>query len=288
MSACVVARPGQPCYNAINRARSFDWLGSFISTDKEVPMKRYQVWLDGQSLHNIDPSIRILDVQEHTPATRLDAVPRAMGDGLHATHSHREALRVTVTFVIREPKPLRRKSTMQKIRAWAQAGGMMQLNDRAGQRLSVEAEALPSIQSALKWTEPCTVTFIARAVPYWEESFPVETTATALTPPGDAPTCPVDLRWTSQHSGAITLSVETPLSRVVFSGMPVSPGQELLIAHLQGVLVATLDGQDVLSYRTPESSDDLLITCGRRNSISVTVDGEAATGYTLSARGRWL
>ena len=250
-------------------------------------MKRYQVWLDGRNLHDIDPAIRVIDVKEHVPACRLDVLPRAMGDGQHVTRRSRDALSVTVSFVIREYAPQRRKAILQEILVWAQ-GSVLQLGDRPGQQLTVEADALPSLQSALKWTEACAVTFTARNIPYWEASFPAESTTAVLEPQGNVPCCPLDIRWTSQQTGNITLAIETPLSRMVFSDMPVSVGQTFVVFHTAGLLAATVAGQDALPFRTPESSDDLLIPCGTGSTVTITVDGTPAAGYTLSARGRWL
>lgn len=302
MSADVVARHGISCYNAIKQSQVkrpgsvFMWpalrrphpVGAHHNAiEKEVSMKRYQVWLDGKSLNDIDPAVRVIDIREHAPASRLEALPRAMGDGMHVTRHSRDALSVTVSFVIREYQPTLRKTIMQKIRAWAQ-GHVLQISDRPGQRLTVKADQLPSLGSALKWTDTCSVTFTARDMPYWEEAFPTENAASSLTVPGDAPFCPLDLRWTCRHSGAVTLVIETPLSRIVFIELQVSPGQELVISHPQGIFAAALNSQDILPCRTPASSDDLLVPCGCESTVSVYVDDQAAQGVILSARGRWL
>ena len=252
-------------------------------------MNRFQVWLDGKSLHSIDPSIRIVDVKEHVPVTRTAAASTALGDGQHVTQRTRESLSVTISFVIREYTPCRRKAIMQNIRAWAQ-GTTMQLNDRIGMRLTVAVESLPTVLSSMKWTDTCTMTFTASEVPYWEESFAATATAASpnITPPGDVPTCPADFTWTADADGPVTLVIQTPLSSITFADLPVTTGQTLTLGHVNGLLTAALDGADVLAFRTPASSDDLLLNCGRRNRTSVTVNGVAAAAYTISARGRWL
>jgi len=253
-------------------------------------MTRYQVWLDGLGLQDVHPAIRVLDVQEETPSRQFTTASRALGDGQFVTRRSRNSLSITVRFAIREYSPARRKAIMQDIRAWAQ-GRWLSLGDRPGQRLLVEAETLPAVQSALKWTDACSVSFIACASPYWEEAIPVPAgqASPVITPPGDAPCCPLDLRWKcGSTSGKITLSVTTPLSSIVFSDLPINTGQELIISHENGFLSATVNGADVLACRTPQSSDDLLLNCRKANAVTVSVTGASTGDYTLSARGRWL
>lgn len=253
-------------------------------------MTRYNVWLDGLGLQDIDPAIYITDIQEHAPAQLISTSALASGSGMHVTRQNRQSLTVTVLFAIRARDPVRRKTVMQAIRHWA-GGRYLTLNDRTGQRLAVETRNLPAIQSALRWTDTCSVSFTAYAVPFWEEASPVQSSAASpvLTPAGDAPSCPMDIRWRSTLSAsAATLTVTTPLSSITFDNLPIASGQELVITHEQGVLSATVSGADVLPFRTPDSSDDLLLACGQANSVTIRVNGSAAQNYTLSARGRWL
>lgn len=253
-------------------------------------MTRYQVWLDGQGLMDIHPAIRIIDVQEDAPSRQFATASRAGGDGQFVTRRSRNSLTVTVRFAIREYSPAGRKAIMQQVRAWA-GGRWLTLGDRPGQRLLVEVSELPGVHSALKWTDVCTVSFIACASPYWEEAVPVRTgpDAPTLSPVGDAPCCPLDFRWVCRSStDKVTLTITTPMSSITFSGLPVANGQEVCISHEQGVLCATVNGSDALPWRTPHSSDDLLLHCGRANSVSVIISGATPGDYTLSARGRWL
>ena len=252
-------------------------------------MNRFNVRLDGKSLSDIHPSIRIIDVKEHAPVIRAAAVSTALGDGLRVTHRSRESLSVTVSFVIREYIPGRRSVIMQEIRAWAR-GTTLKTSLRSGMQLSVEAEELPTVQSALKWTDTCAITFTARETPYWVEAQAVHATAALpiLAPLGDALPSPADFTWTADRDGLVTLLIQTPLSSITLASLQVTTGQTLALGHTHGLLTATLDGADVLLCRTAESSDDLLVTCGIENQITVKVNGADAAAFTMSARGRWL
>lgn len=252
-------------------------------------MTRFRIWLDGLGLQDIDPSIRIIDVQEHTPQQAQTTAAKAAGDGLHVLHRRRESLSVEIRFAIRDQHPDRRSAILQKVKAWASQGGSLSVSHRPGLRLMVIPGQLSNF-SSLRWTENLALTFTACHVPYWEDAHPTQATVSpaALFLPGDAPAAPMDLRWRSSLSGQLALTITTPLSSITFRNVQVTADQELLISHDAGVLTATLDGTDLLPHRTPESSDDLLLPCGQTSTVSVTANGEAVQGCTLIARGRWL
>ena len=252
-------------------------------------MTRFRIWLDDLGLQDIDPSIHIIDVQEHAPQQALTTAARASGDGLHVLHQSRESLTVAVRFAIREQRPTRRSAILQRIKLWAQQGGSLAVGHRPGLRLMVAPGQLSNF-SSLRWTEALTLTFTAYHVPYWEDVHPTQATASPalLFLPGDAPAAPMDLRWRTSLSGQLALTITTPLSSITFRDMQVGADQELFLSHDAGVLTATLDGVDIRPHRTPESSDDLLLPCGQSSNVTVTANGEAVQGCTLIARGRWL
>ena len=250
-------------------------------------MTRYKVWLDQQGLHDIDPAICILDLQEQPPSQLLSTAARAEGDGVFLARRVRQSLSVTVRFAIREPHPARRQAILQKVRTWAQ-GSVLSTGDRPQQRLKVQAESLPTLSSALKWTDALSLTFTAYEVPFWEDAQPTTSTVPTFYLPGDAPAAPLDMRWSSAISTPHVVTITTPMSSITFRDLPLHAGQELTISHETGVLTATIDGADVLTHRTPESSDDLLLPCGQANTVTVTADGTDVSGSIFYARGRWL
>lgn len=252
-------------------------------------MTRYNVWLNGLGLQDIDPAIHITDVQEHAPEPLLTTAVRALGDGLHTLRRTRQSLSVAVRFAVREYQPARRSAILQRIRAWALQGGSLSIGNRPGQRLMVDPAALPTSHSALRWTEELTLLFTARTTPYWEEAYPTQASAPAtLVLPGDAPAAPMELRWCCTSSASVDLTITTPLTSMTFRELPALIGKELVISHEAGVLTAFIGETDVLPFRTPESSDDLLLPCGVSSLVSVQVNGADAQGCTVAARGRWL
>ena len=250
-------------------------------------MTRYKVWLDQQGLQDLDPAIHIIDLQEQPPSQLLSTAARAQGDCVFLARRTRQSLSVTVRFAIREPRPARRQAILQKVRTWAQ-GSYLSTGDRPQQRLKVQAENLPTLSSALQWTDALSITFTAYEAPFWEDAQPTTSATSTLYLPGDAPAAPVDMRWVCSSNTPAEVTIATPLSSITFRDLPLKAGQELVISHESGVLTATIDGADVLPSRTPESSDDLLLPCGQTSTVTVTADGVEASGCIFSARGRWL
>lgn len=250
-------------------------------------MTQFHVWLRGEALESVDSAIRITDVQELPPKELRSTARRCQGDGLTIIEQARQSLTVAVRFLIREARPIQRKAILRQVQTWAAPGGRLTISDRPGQFLNVVAEGLPTIESSLRWTDEMMVQFTACDVPYWEEEQTVECSPGRVYIPGNAPHTPVDFRWIVP-GGAAALCISTPMSTITLQGLTASCGQELVLTHRQGILTATLGGADVLSARTPDSSDDLLLPCGQSSTISLTVNGSASQDGRFSARGRWL
>ena len=242
-------------------------------------MTRYSAWLDGLPLHEIDPTIYILDIQEDPAQVDVSTAPKAGGAGRFVVARRRQTLSVTILFAVREYDVTRRKAIMQEIVAWAKGGKYLSINDRPGQRLRVEVEELPTIQSALRWTQELSITITAYASPFWENDYTdsLTTSGTAsMTVTGDADSAPVDV--SVKPSGG-TVTVKADKSTITLTD--VSDNVEITHGD-EGILRMLSNGVSILSHRTPDSSDDLTVTPGRVNDFSVT--GGTAT---FRVRGVW-
>lgn len=242
-------------------------------------MTRYSAWLDGIPLHEIDPTIYILDIQEEPAQMDVSTAAKAGGSGRFVVTRQRQTLSVTISFAIREYDVTRRKDIMQKIIAWAKGGKYLSINDRPGQRLRVEVDTLPTITSALRWTQELAVTFTAYAFPFWEnEELDTITTSgmTSMLVDGDADSAPVDvtIEPTTNNVSVTVGKTKIALTNVT-SAVEISHGDN-------GILRIMSNGASILSKRTPESSDDLLAVPGQENTF-------AASGCvaTFRIRGVW-
>jgi len=164
---------------------------------------------------------------------------------------------------------------------------MLTVNDRPGQRLRVRCTALPVITSALRWTETLSVVFTAHEVPFWEAEQPVSVSAGAasaisamLYVPGAG-----DAAWLDAElvcSGTATVTITTPLSRMTLTSL----SGTVRIHHDEGVLAIVGDGASLLTRRTADSSDDLLVVPGEENRIRVS--SSASVSAVFSTRGCFL
>lgn len=240
---------------------------------------RYSAWLDGLPLHEIDPTIYILDIQEDPAQMDISTAPKAGGAGRFVVTRQRQTLSVTILFAIREQDVTRRKAIMQKVIAWAKGGKYLAINDRPDQRLRVEVDELPTIQSALRWTQELSITFTAYAFPFWENTYTDSLTtsgAASMSVAGDADSAPVDVSITPSGDAVTVRADQTTITLTDLSGaVEITHGDDGLLRIMSG-------GESILSHRTPESSDDLTATPGRVNDFSI--EGGTAT---FRVRGVW-
>lgn len=242
-------------------------------------MTRYCAWLDGLPLHEIDPTIYILDIQESPAQMNVSTAPKAGGYGQFVVTKQRQSLSVTISFAIREYDVARRKAIMQKVIAWAKSGKHLAINDRPDQCLRVEVDELPSIQSSLRWTQESSITFTAYAFPFWENDYTDSLTtsgAASMSVAGDADSAPVDVSVIPSGDTVTIKADQTTITLTDLSGnVDITHGDDGLLRIVSG-------GESILSHRTPESSDDLTATPGRVNDFSI-VGGIA----TFHVRGVW-
>ena len=248
---------------------------------------RYDVYMDNLPLSAVDPSIYVTDVQETQPSYDTTAMDRARGDGARVTRRVRDSLQVRVYFAVRETDVDRRRDIIQHAAAWAMGGRYLSLGDRPGQRLRVVCDTLPSVTSALRWTQDLIMVFTAYAMPYWEADTPIRASFTgksgtaAIRQAGTAPCfLEADIANTS-------LSLTADGQKMAFSGLALGAGKTLTICYDENwILRAEVDGASVLALRTADSADDLILQPGK--ATTVTIEASHAVSVTLKARGLWL
>lgn len=243
---------------------------------------RFEVWLDSQPMSGVAQNVLITDILEDPAEMDVQTYAKARGNGLYVGRRSRQSISVVVTFVIAEYGTAQRKSAMQQLITWAKAGKYLSISDRPNQRLRVQVDGMPTIASAMRWLQECTITFTAYAFPFWEDEMP-ETIIVAAGKsathyiPGNADAAPVDA--TIQATGG-SLTVTTGSTTLSFSGVPAGA---VTISHGDdNILRVEAAGASILAKRTPGSSDDLLVTPGQTNSFCIT--GGSAV---FTARGVW-
>ena len=254
---------------------------------------RYDVYMDNMPLSAVDPAIYVTDVQETQPAYDTTAMARARGDGARVTRRVRDSLQVRVYFAVRETDIDRRRDIIQRAAAWAMGGRYLSIGDRPGQRLRVVCDTLPSVTSALRWTQDLIMVFTAYAMPYWEADTPIRasftgTSGTAtIRQAGTAP-CFLEAEISNTSGATLTsLSLTADGQKMAFEGLSLGAGKTLKIYYDENwILRAEVDGASVLAQRTADSADDLVLQPGK--STTVTIAASHAVSVTLKARGLWL
>lgn len=254
-------------------------------------MYLFEAALDGLPLSAIAQEILLLDIDEVEPDEGSHTDSRALHHGERRSEWKRKHLAVKLRMMIRTQNILHRTKIMQDVTQWAARGGWLTINTRPGQRLRVQADKLPTLGSAHKWTREIEITFKAFERPYWEDESLTSVTITnsgSLRFAGAVSSCPIEV-------SAVNMGTET-LTNVLFNcgttyikldGLELPAGEKVSISYTDDDLMTiTAAGTSALSNRTADSDDDLLAEPTMDNEISVTADQPVSA--TFKARGRWL
>ncbi len=250
---------------------------------------RYYASLNTISLESINPCILIYDISYDAPSRNRQSYTLVKREGATIYSSVKEKASCTISFFIREPDIAKRQRICQSVCAWARNGGELCTNDRKDQKLVCICEKLPAITSALKWTEPLSITFTAYSQPYWQEVFPSTLTLSGtsgngkLFIPGSAPETMVEISATARAS-LPSISFTVGSYTISLSGLSVTSGQVIKITYDNQMIQSIKVGNtSLLNKRT--GADDLKAQCGTSNNISFSAS--ANTTVVFSARGLW-
>lgn len=247
-------------------------------------ISRYELTLNGVPLSSFHPSLMVLDIQYADPQLEITTAAMATRPGSYVTHQAIGSAAVKVLFELHCPDIKERRRTLDRITAWAMAGGDLQTSDRPEHILSVICTAPPAL-TAKDFTAPLSIAFTAYNPPFWQDKVPSVTTGSSLYVPGSVPPsiarAQVDADITA--TAAITsCSIAIGSTTIALSGISIPSGGVIKIAHNNGILSIKHGNTSLLNKRT--GSDDLLADCGALNLITKTGN----IGAKLSARGLWL
>lgn len=250
-------------------------------------MTRYSAWLDGVALHEIDPAVYIMDIEESVPGVNVLTAPHGMGDGQIVVSRRRQSLAVNIRVMVHEYDTARRKEIFTRIAEWAAKGKYLTISDRPGQRLRVMCNALPVAASALKWTNTLSVAFVAYEKPYWEDEYPTKLVLSGNSGSGfihiggTAENSPLDVAVKPLSGTLNSLTITAGNTKFTINGMNAAAGNETVIGYDDtGVLIIPT------GMRTADSSDDLLAKCSAETAVSFTAS--TPVQLTISARGRYV
>ena len=263
----------------------------------------HRVTLAGHQLDEVDPRIIIKSVEGGAGKETVTAVATGAGDGTRITGKRRESIDVTVKFSmnIRRDRMAERMEVLEKVIAWAAGGGTFKCGYKRNRMLQVDEVTLPGEGDLWQRLSEYTITFRARAIPYWQESTAatastktVKTGGGSITVAGSAKT--VANAVLENMSGAVINRAEITIGgkTMAFESLGMAGGQKLSIDHVvtQGKNVIRMrlikaDGTSagsVLAKRTAASADEFLISPG---ACEFSFTADRACVLTVSCRGRF-
>lgn len=253
---------------------------------------RYQVSLNGNELHDIADSVIIRDVQEKAMALQMNTLPIGRGNGLRVTRSSRDSLTITVMVEVHEYGIEERTEVINRMALWARSGGILKANHRKDQQIYVKCTELPTVASALKWTDVIRLTFVAFENPFWESAN--EKTVTTANLSSSSGTLNLDgdgdnvlISADVVAGGSLnTLTISVNGRSMSFEGLGIGNGGVLSIGYNNdGIQYIRQGGMSKMACRMIDSVDDLLANVG---SNSFSVSANVPVRVTLKARGVFI
>lgn len=253
-------------------------------------ISRYEAILNGVPLSTLSGNILILDIKYNSPSINNEtySVAKKQGERIHRRYLNKSS--VTIDFAIREYDIRERQVICSEIVKWAKNGGILQTNDRTGQRLRCVCETFPVISSALKWTDTLSIVFSAYALPYWEEEIPSTLTLTGsntngtLYVPGNVDGAFVEASIKA-NATLSTINLWCNNRTIALANISVASGQTIVISYDYEMIQSIKVGNTSLLDKRV-GVDDLLANCGETNSMAVVAN--ASVTVTYSVRGLWL
>lgn len=259
---------------------------------------RVSAALNMTDLSSVDPAIVLQSVKESPPVIEVTAGNRAGLDGQYIQRISKKTRDVTISFGILIPKtdPFNRAAVLQRVCAWAAAGGDLTVSYRDRQKLRVVCVELPEVAGVDQWTDVYSITFRAYAVPYWQ-SMDRESANLSATSSGSGTLTVKESgggklsfnAYNSSGSTCDTVTVTANGKSIAFSDLGLANGETLVVDYddrdIQRLRIANSGTyRSVLAKRTAASADDIPLTFGA-NAFAVSAG--KALAWELYTYGRW-
>lgn len=259
---------------------------------------RISVALNGIELHSLDGGIVLQGVDEGAASWNISAGNRAGNAGQHVTSVEKRYRDVVVSFAIAEQRDLiRRSDIIQRVCAWAAAGGDLTVSYRDRQKLRVICAQMPSVKTLTKWAETYSITFRAYDIPFWQSMDPEKATITAGTSGSATLTVKESaggklcFKATNNSGSTVnTVTISANGKSMAFYGLGLANGKTLMVDYDEQdiqrlrIMTGSTYNSSAMDKRAVESADDIPLKCGT-NTISVT--SGAAVSWEVYTYGRW-
>ncbi len=262
---------------------------------------KHRVALDGVQLDEVDYRIMIQKIESGDGKENINTVSLMGGSGSRVTNIHRDSLDVTVKFTIRLRKTemAAREEILEKINAWAFAGGWLTTNYKENRKIRVFRAQAAGAGDPWNWTKEYAIVFRACGVPYWQEANAetvmftnVASKVITFGVKGSEKSV-LDVQFKNTSGSAVnTFSINTGEASMSFTGLSLANGETLVIDHQdtgkKNLLRIRIKGtggsyRSAMAKRSSGSGNELTISPGTH---TVTMSDGGAGTITVSCNGR--
>lgn len=247
---------------------------------------RYEAYMDSVSLSGLDDSIFILDISHPAAERSRSFVNIANRSGSFMSSDKRSPISVVITFEIHKYAIADRQAVCDKVVKWA-GGSILKTNDMTNKQLVCVCDEYPSVNSAKRWTDPVSMTFTAYEFPYWEDTTQTTITLTGtqadgtLAVPGVIDDAFVEATITA-NANVSEVSLTAENTNITLEGLELESGDVVTISYDSKKILSIMQGTvSLLGNRTGESSDDLVVKCGKTSGFSVEADASVTVVFKV-------
>ena len=246
---------------------------------------RFEATNGGAKFSEIADEVILLDIIEQPAEVDVQKSRLAGGAGMRVSSVTRTSLTVNLVYVIRTQDPVRWGQVHDLVSKWAKRGHAynnynteLTVSTRPGVYLSGRFYVPPVRNSALRWTQEQTLTFVAYDVPYWQDKnvsisrFLSKGETTTIDCNCTADRVPLELTITNDTSKPITEikivaanSYKMHLTGLNLVTPPQDPGY---IVEEHSLVIKAEDGHTTRIFVTDEHNTSMLHT---RTTDSVDV-----------------
>ncbi len=256
--------------------------------------RRFNAYIDGVGLNEIDPAVYIIDIREEAPKLDVQTGGNAKYDGLRLLSRAWSSRTVSITLAVREKDMARRAAIIDAVMDWVK-DGQLTVNYRPDQQITVKYTDVPGMGSALKWADTIAIGFTAFD-PYWRQSTPtialgttVANTALGLNivPPGTVESVFLEFHITNISTSTMqTATIAVGGRSFALARLGRAPRAALAATDVaNGVVGVKAGAASAMDKRSAQSADDLMLFCRRTNTVTITT--QRACSVKLSARGAY-
>ena len=262
---------------------------------------RHRVALDGIELDSIDERIMIQKVETADGKESVSTVDLfGVGSGSRVTNIHRSSLDITVKFTLRLRKTAmaEREEILERINAWAYAGGWLTTNYKENRQIRVFRAQAAGAGDPWNWTREYSIIFRACGVPYWQERNPemvtvrnVSSRSIAFGVNGSEKSV-LGIQFQNTSGGTInSFTISTGIAEIKLRNLGLANGQTLEIDRRDDGRRCVLfirkgsgsSWQSAMDKRTTDSSNDLFVEPGTQ-TITFSADGNGTLSISCCGR----